>query len=238
MGLLVFFRAKTAGGQLFKACIAGLAGIALYLAATAQPPALELAAIAVLLLAALSTHGFLTSRRAPSLTADCVAHIDKTRREIHVTGGGIDITLHLASRALDVRFVAQPLISSDAPGEFQRHRAGHFDWPLTMTSVESVQKDRPAVAGAETRWHAPTTSFDKHCEIAVRWFHPGRGKRSLIVATGPASRYRALEQAFALFAEWIDHDDEARRRPERGSFTMPSPVQARETRAFDNRPDN
>src|SRR5260370_36050102 len=45
--------------------------------------------------------------------------------------------------------------------------------------------------------------------------HPGQGDRLLFSVAGPAGKYAAMERAFAIFAAWIDREDEARRAIER-----------------------
>lgn len=193
MWLLVFFKAETGVGQGFKACVFGLAAVALYVGLTTQPPSGVIDAVALLVIGVLCLHGLVTMRRTPSVKAACVVDIRPSERRIGVTGGGIDIALDLASRTLTVRRMAKSFIPSDAPGEFRRERAGRFGWPFSMIPSSEPEQTR----------------------VEVRWTHPQHGERALFTITGPSDRYAALTEAFAVFAGWIDEDDEARRAIER-----------------------
>jgi hypothetical protein len=230
MLLLAFFKTETVVGRLFKTSVCGLAAIVLYLGLTAQPSSSVLIAVSLSVLAMLFVHGVV-----------CVADILESERRIRVVVGGIELMLNLPTRTLTVRHMPKHFISADAPGEFHRLRAGRFDWPFHWRAGaydagptgpdKAIALHEPANA---MRWggkagakDVSTRSTDadrlggrpagplSQRQVRVQWLHPGHGERSLFTTVGPASKYEALEGAFAVFAEWIEQDDEARRAIER-----------------------
>jgi hypothetical protein len=241
MLLLAFFKAETVVGRIFKTSMCGQAVIVLYLGLTAQPPSSVLIAVSLSVLVMLCVHGVLHNRRVPPASAACIAEVIENERQIRVVGGGIELTLSLPSRTLTVRRMPRHFISSDAPGEFHRLRAGRFGWPFQAHAAsygagqacpdEAIAFDEPANAmrwaGKAAGKNASTGSADGDRlrtppagslslrEVRVQWLHPGHGERLLFTVAGPASKYEALERAFVVFAEWIEEDDEARRAIER-----------------------
>jgi len=241
MLLLAFFKTETVVGRLFKTSVCGLAAIVLYLGLTAQPSSSVLIAVSLSVLAMLFVHGVVHTRRVSPTSAVCVADILESERRIRVVGGGIELMLNLPTRTLTVRHMPKHFISADAPGEFHRLRAGRFGWPFHWRA--GAYDAGPTGPDKATALHEPanamrwggkagvkdvsTRSADADRlggrpagplslrQVRVQWLHPGHGERLLFTTVGPASKYEALEGAFAVFAEWIEEDDEARRAIER-----------------------
>jgi hypothetical protein len=230
MWLFALFQAETSFGRIVKTAVCGAAAVAFYAGLVSTPQSGAQIALSLAVIAALWLHGYRGGRRSSYASAQCDAEIREDEGRIRVTGDGVELVLHLASRTLTVNKVAKHFISTDAPGEFQRLRAGRFEWPFRAVSVEPEAHTGSVVrvgafSGASQRWNgeaatsasatggAEASAGEK--EIDVYWMHPGQGDRLLFSVGGPAERYEAMERAFSIFAAWIDHEDEARRAIER-----------------------
>jgi len=230
MWLFASFQAETLFGRVVKTASCGAAAVAFYAGLTSTPQSGAQIALSLAVIAALWLHGYREGRRSSYASAQCDAEIREDEGRIRVAGGGVDLTLHLASRTLTVNKVAKRFVSSDAPGEFQRLRSGRFEWPFRALAVEpqpaSNARSFGAASGASAaRWTGErvtsasdtgeTTALAGERAIGVYWKHPGQGDRLLFSVTGPAEKYEAIDRMFAIFAAWIDHEDEARRAIER-----------------------
>jgi hypothetical protein len=228
-----FFQAETPLGRIFKTGVCGAAIVAVYNGLASTPQSSTQIGLSLAVIVVLWLHGYRESRRLSYASALCDAEILEEEGRIRVAGGGLDLVLHLPSRTLTVSKVARRFVSPDAPGEFQRLRSGRFEWPFRALAVEPAATAATARA-ASRRWasEAVTTSSDTadtaahesasanaapvgEREIDVYWMHPGQGDRLLFSVAGPAGKYSAMERAFAIFAAWVDREDEARRAIER-----------------------
>ena len=234
MWLFALFQAETLFGRIVKTGTCGAAVFALYAGLISTPQSGVQIALPLVVIAALWLHGYRESTRVSYASAQCAAEIREDAGQIRVAGGGVDLTLHLASRTLTVTKVAKRFVSTDAPGEFQRLRSGRFEWPFRVLAVKPEPNREPVsnagsfgtVSGASAaRWAGEratpasdageTTALAGEREIGVYWKHPGQGDRLMFSVTGPAEKYEPIERAFSIFAAWIDHEDEARRAIER-----------------------
>lgn len=236
MWLFALFQAGTLSGRIVKTGLFGAAAAALYAGLTSTPPSGAQIALSLAVIAALWLHGVRLGRRSSYASAQCEAEIREDEGRIRISGGGVDLTLHLVSRTLIVNKVAKRFVSTDAPGEFQRLRAGRFEWPFRALAVEpgpelnrgSNAGSIRAVSGAPSaRWAGEATvststlntgaaiELAGEREIDVYWKQPGQGERLLFSVAGPAGKYEALDHAFSIFAGWIEQEDEARRAIER-----------------------
>ncbi|WP_158934583.1 hypothetical protein [Burkholderia sp. S171] len=232
MWLFALFHAETLFGRIVKMGVCGAAVVAFYVGLTSTPPSGIQVALSLAVIAALWLHGYRESKRSSYASAQCDAEIREDEGRIRVAGGGVDFTLHLASRTLTVNKVAKRFVSTDAPGEFQRLRSGRFDWPFRALTIEPEPEPESkagsfgTVSGASAaRWTGEraipssdtgeTTTLAGERAIGVYWKHPGQGDRLLFSVTGPVEKYEAIDRAFSIFAAWVDHEDEARHAIER-----------------------
>jgi hypothetical protein len=230
MWVLAFFRAEKFLGRLAKILIFAAALALLCTGLVAVPQSDVEIAIALAALVILWWHGYRDSARVSHAAEHCVVEVREDERRIRVVGGGVDFVLRLASKTLNVNRVAKPLISSDAPGEFQRLRSGSFNWPFHLTvSDHAPDVVSTNIAANDMRWSAATVESTDlsandatatraragECEISVRWTHPGHGDRLLFSVAGPAGKYEAIERAFVTFAAWIEQEEAARLAIER-----------------------
>ncbi|SAL38649.1 hypothetical protein AWB69_03792 [Caballeronia udeis] len=233
MWLFALFQAETLLGRIFKLGVCGAAVVALYAGLASRPQSSVQIALSLAVIAALWVHGYRESRRLSYASAQCDAEISEDEGRIRVAGGGVDLAFHLRSRTLTVNKVAKRLVSTEAPGEFQRLRSGRFEWPFRALADEpdSGGASVGAVSAASERWVGEAQAFASDTgtdtaagastapvgerKIDVYWMHPGQGDRRLFSVAGPAGKYEAMERAFSIFAAWIDQEDEARRAIER-----------------------
>lgn len=233
MWLFALFQAETLFGRIFKMGVCGAAVVAVYAGLASTPQSSVQIALSLAVIAALWVHGYRESRRLSYASAQCDAEIREDEGRIRVAGGGVDLAFHLRSRTLTVNKVAKRIVSTEAPGEFQRLRSGRFEWPFRVVAgePESGGPSVGAVSAASERWvgeaqasasgtgantaAGATAAAHGERKVDVYWMHPGQGDRRLFSVTGPAGKYEAVERAFSIFAAWIDHEDEARRAIER-----------------------
>ena len=230
MRLFALFQAETLFGRIVKTGVCGAAAVALYAGLTSTPQPGGQIALSLAVIGALWLHGYREGWRSSYASAKCDAEIREDEGWIQVVGGGVDFTLHLASRTLTVNKVAKRFVSTDAPGEFQRLRSGRFEWPFWAVAVEP-EPERVSNAGSfgsrasTARWAGESatsasgsgepTALAGEREISVYWKHQGQGDRLMFSVTGPAETYEAIERALSTFAAWIDREDEALRAIER-----------------------
>jgi len=225
MWLFALFQAETLFGRIVKMGTCGAAVVTFYLGLTSTPQSGAQIALSLAVIAALWLHGYREGKRSSYASAQCDAEIREDEGRIRVAGGGVDFTLHLASRTLTVNKVAKRFVSADAPGEFQRLRSGRFEWPFRALAIEPQPESNAgsfgAVSGPSTaRWTGErVTSASDAGEssalageraMGVYWKHPGQGDRLLFSVTGPVGKYEAIDRVFSIFATWIDQEDEAR----------------------------
>jgi len=237
MWLFALFQAETFFGRIVKTLVFGAAAVAFYVGFTSTPQSSAQVAVSLAVIVALWLHGYREGRRVSYASAQCEAEIREDEGHIRVAGGGVDLTLQRVSRTLTVKRVAKRFVSTDAPGEFQRLRAGRFEWPFGVLTVEPQSEPNAGspgtTSGISERWAGEATGSSSNAgidadtrsrastaptgerEIAVYWKHAGQGDRLLFSVTGPAEKYEAIERAFSIFAAWIDSEDEARRAIER-----------------------
>lgn len=231
MWLFALFQAETLFGRIVKTGTCGAAAVVLYAGLTSTPQSGTQIALSLAVIGALWLHGYREGRRSSYASAQCDAEIREDERRIRVAGGGVDLTLHLASRTLTVNKVAKRFVSTDAPGEFQRLRSGRFEWPFRVLAVEPEPVSNAGGFGSRAsaaRWvgeRATSASGTgettvlagerEEREMGVYWKHPGQGDRLMFSVTGPAEKYEAIDRAFSTFAAWIDREDEALRAIER-----------------------